>query len=32
MTANRDRRLEQQGQQDTYLPFLLPSYPPAPVV
>ncbi len=32
MTANRDRRAEQQGKQQQYLPFLLSSYPPAPVV
>jgi len=31
MTANRDRRLK-KGQQEQYLPFLLSSYPPAPVV
>ncbi|MDQ1113133.1 hypothetical protein QE418_002581 [Microbacterium testaceum] len=29
MTAMRDLRPEQQG---NYLPFLLSSYPPAPVV
>jgi len=32
MTAKRDRGTEQQGQQEQYLPSLLSSYPPAPVV